>query len=199
MIGFKIEKKNWSKAFLLLATLPILFIGCSATENLPEAVPETSVSVEYDRYDDHTVFQSSNARVYAGEEQWDGLIGGGSNFHHRIHIGASVYCEGDVESCDPDNATIVFLSRSTDGWKLLRRHRMNFIVDGDRFELEETDSDRETLGGSRVSEAFAFTVDFEVFEEIAFGDEVEARLGEYELNLSEERRKPLRNLYHRLN
>src|SRR5690625_3387043 len=131
-----------------------LLVGCSATENLPAPVQDLSVNVEYDEFDDLTHFRSGEARVYSGSEEWVGLMGGGSQFRHRIFMTATLTCEGNVTNCDNPDAMVILNSLSDHGWQLLRNDRLAFIIDGERYSFGEAFSDREVIRGNSVRETF---------------------------------------------
>lgn len=180
---------------LMLLIFGALLVGCSATENLPAPVQDLSVEVVYDEFDDITNFRSGEARVYSGSEEWVGLFGGGSQFRHRIFMRASLSCEGNVTNCKNPEVVLILNSLSDHGWKLLRNDRLVFILDEERYSFGEAYSDRETIRGNSVRETFGLILNIDEFEKIAFSEDVRARIGEFELNTSWERREILRVVF----
>lgn len=171
----------------LTAVLAVFIIsGCASTGTLKE--PEVTSS--YDKFEDHTVLTTTEARVYGGT---------GLNSHFIWLSGWGV-CPGEKSSCSLEEYALRFKSES-DGWRLLENYSLNLIIDGERFEVsqDQISTNRDVVYGSNVRESLVVSLSPEAFKKLASSQNVEARIGGYELDMSWERREILRLLAARTN
>ena len=170
------------KKYLLIPIL-VLIVSCTSTGTFQKH----GVQTEYDRFEDSTTISANSAMVYTASLPM-----------HQIQVSAFASCSGE-EVCEPNRIRMNFSSISS-GWMFLNLYPITFLIDGEaiRFEEDDINAIRNTLGGDNVSESLYFSINSQLFNKIAFSEKVEVKIGIVDFEMTHARRESLRLLYQEL-
>lgn len=144
------------------------------------------VDATYDKFKDITVVRSTPQAIH------------GTSFPAVTHISVqAIYtCRGNGD-CLPDSVALAFHSGS-ESWRFLKGSReVHLIVDGERIALGEMTYDGDVRGLGGVYEILAKDVPRDVFEKIARGRQVEAKIGHIQTKFSDQAQTMLRKVAER--
>lgn len=158
-------------------------IGCTTTMNSMMGfnyyVPDPKVTTEYDKFEQYwDITTSENAVLRKSDSALS------------VNSSALMTCKSKAE-CSPE-VIIQFISVAPD-WTFLKYRRLIFLIDGKRF-VYEPSHDGKVISGSKLIEQMFIHMPFSLFKSMAFSNNVEARLGNHELDLSYEQRSTYRLL-----
>jgi hypothetical protein len=166
----------------------LLCIGVASPQDpdKPNALPESRVEREYDRFDNYTVFtvKSDLAEAKACDDVRSAEL-------RAIHI-----CKGNVESCPAVFVAFLF-SFTTSTWTF-QEAGITLLVDGTRVPLGKSKWRGKVIAASNLLEQFGPNVPIAVFRRIAQARAIEAQIGPCELVLNEDALASFRAIYKKM-
>lgn len=163
------------KKVLLVCLFCFFYYGCASTGVIGGS---TDVQSEYDRFDDKTKYETPEVRLLR-----PGLFDDVMNIkNHRVNLKSSYTCEGESK-CIPNQVIFTFLSQSN-SWQYLHNRNLVIIINGDRHDFGKIER-VSSVGSGIVFEGLLFMMGLETFYEFSNAENVELRLGNDELTLSQ--------------
>ena len=145
-------------------------------------------SVRYDRFKDRTTVDvgpfvvGGNMRYFATNSQ--------------LYMTALFTYSGQTVTAPVERFAFWFRA-SGKNWEFLKSRELYAIADGERFDFGEGHYDGDVSGsywGVGVSETLGFVIPVASFEKLGKADNVELRIGDFELKLKDEHKEAFRDL-----
>lgn len=144
--------------------------------------------MKYDRYENHTVVSTGPVALATPLDQEGPVIDIG------IELTAMYSCPGS-ELCKPATVGLLFMARSTSGWRFLRLHRLVVLADTVRIDFGELKHDGD-VGAGYVLEFMSISIPLETFRLMISAERMIGKLGTTEFELT--RPEPFRALFEKM-